>query len=284
MIAKHGLRREIHTLAILGTVVMLVLAACGGEKTPATSATPMPTSTITAAHATLKHMPYGNAELRWDASSKTLTVEFSLIGLLPNSTHPTQIYAGSSNHGGKMLYPLQDIASDNMGNATATSTVNNVAKGIPTTGWNVSIHNGPGVTAADEAVSISCGDISNTSLAHTVKVDMNTSPGKDQAASGMVLLTLSGEQLTVKLAMSGLEPNSVHPFHIHRGNCLNQGGVAYHIPNVVAGASGNVQMTTRLEHVPLIPSSGWYVNVHYSTDLTSQTGADPLVCGDIIPG
>ena len=170
------------------------------------------------------------------------------------------------------------------GSATVTSIVQNVEQGIPATGWNLSIHNGPRLASADEALAISCSDVSNTSLAHTVEVNMNTSPGKDQSASGMVLLTLSGGTLTVKLTMSGLEPNSAHAFHIHSGSCLDQGIVLYPLPDVMADASGNVNLTTVIDGVSSIPSSGWYVNVHYSTDLSTKTGQDGLVCGNIIPG
>ena len=55
----------------------------------------------------------------------------------------------------------------------------------------------------------------------------------------------------------------------------------YQLPNVVADAKGNTDMTGVINNVSAIPSSGWYVNVHYSTDLTNQAGADAIVCGDI---
>jgi len=52
----------------------------------------------------------------------------------------------------------------------------------------------------------------------------------------------------------------------------------------MADASGKVNLTTVIDAVSSIPSSGWYVNVHYSTDLSTKTGQDGLVCGNIIPG
>ncbi len=278
------MKREMHILAVLGIVAALVLAACGGVNTPVTGHTATPTSATITAHATLKHMPNGTAELIWDPSSKTLTVQFSLIGLIPNSIHPTQIDAGSCSNEGRVLYPLQDILADEMGNASVISAVTDVTSGIPAMGWNVSIHNGPRMTSADQALTISCGDVSNTSSVHTVRVNMDTAPDKDQSANGTVLLTLSRAELRVKLTMSGLEPNSVHPAHIHDGSCLSQRNIVHRLPNVVADALGNASMTTVLENISYIPSSGWYVNVHYSTNLTTQTGQDPLVCGDIILG
>jgi len=35
--------------------------------------------------------------------------------------------------------------------------------------------------------------------------------------------------------------------------------------------------------VSSIPSGQWYVNVHGSTDLNTQTGFDPIACGNVTP-
>ncbi|MGH2481590.1 MAG: hypothetical protein ACRDHW_18205 [Ktedonobacteraceae bacterium] len=40
-------------------------------------------------------------------------------------------------------------------------------------------------------------------------------------------------------------------------------------------------MTTTIQNVTGIPSTGWYVNVHRGTDLSTQTGFDPIACGDV---
>jgi hypothetical protein len=52
---------------------------------------------------------------------------------------------------------------------------------------------------------------------------------------------------------------------------------------VVADASGKSISTTTIKNVSSIPGKGWYVNVHYSTNLTTQTGFDPIACGDVTP-
>jgi hypothetical protein len=31
-----------------------------------------------------------------------------------------------------------------------------------------------------------------------------------------------------------------------------------------------------------IPARGWYINLHNSTDLSTQTGFDPIACGDVV--
>jgi hypothetical protein len=275
-----------HTLALAGMIAALILAACGSANAPAASPTPTATlASITAtAHGTLKHVPNGTAELTWNASSKILTVKLSLTGLAPHSIHPSHIHSGSCSIPGRLIYPLQYVVADATGNAIVTSTVPNIADGIPATGWMIYVHNGPYVISDDQSLPITCGDISNPSGAKTVQVKMNSTTERDQAASGSVQLTLRGKQLWVQLTISGLQPGSTHPVHIDAGSCTSQGQVVYQLQNVVANASGNASVTTVLNNVSSIPSSGWYVNVHYSMNLTTQAGADSIACGDVITG
>jgi hypothetical protein len=164
-------------------------------------------------------------------------------------------------------------------------------KTIPASGWFVNVHNGPGLVAADEAASIVCNDLAFSNVSPTktlsVQVPLNAAPGSggSEMASGMTRLALSGSTLTVNLTLSGLQPHSSHAAHIHAGSCLNQGGaVIYPLSNVVAGATGNASETTTIKNVKSIPASGWYVNVHYGTNLATQTGFQPIVCGNVTPG
>jgi hypothetical protein len=39
--------------------------------------------------------------------------------------------------------------------------------------------------------------------------------------------------------------------------------------------------TTVIQGVPSIPEHGWYINVHRTTDLSTQTGFDPITCGNV---
>ena len=102
--------------------------------------------------------------------------------------------------------------------------------------------------------------------------------------TGMAQLSLSGTTLTVKLTLSGLEPNSAHAAHIHTGSCESQGAVVYPLMPVMADASGNATVMTTINNVSSIPGSGWYVNVHHSTALSTQTGFDPIACGNVTVG
>jgi hypothetical protein len=154
----------------------------------------------------------------------------------------------------------------------------------------VNVHNGPELANADQALPIVCGDIANTTAstttAQTVNVTLNAAPGAStgQAAMGKATLKLSGSTLTVTLTLSGLAPNSKHAAHIHMGNCTSQGKVLYPLTTVAADASGNATVSTTINNVTAIPSSGWYVNVHNSTELTTQAGFDPIACGNVMLG
>ena len=290
MVTKSFTNRNMNTLALMSIVVVLLLVGCGTSTTAASSSTPTstPTRSSVTASATLKHVPTGAANLRWNPSTHTLTVKLSLTGLAPNSTHPSHIHAGSCGTEGPVVYTLRNVVADVYGNGTATSTVPRVTTGIPAKGWFIEVHNGPGLSPADQFLPIACGDVTNantsTTAIQSVSVAMNTAPSAStgESAQGTAQLTISGRTLTVKLTMSGLAPNIPHPAHIHSGSCAKQGPVIYPLTNVVADASGNARVTTTIKNVSSIPSSGWFVNVHHGPGLSNQTEYDPIACGDVI--
>lgn len=285
MFTHHPARRRTGLFALLITIVALLMAACGGTASPTTSSANNKPTTTTAT-AVLKHIPNGTADLSWDPTSHMLTVKISLVGLAPSSTHPSHIHTGSCANQGAVLFPLQNIVADAHGVATATTTVS-APNGIPATGWYVNVHNGPGLVATDEFLPIVCGDVtnSNTSMTATqsTTVQLSAAPAASagETVSGTAQLSLTGTTLTVKITLSGLEPNSSHAAHIHTGSCESQGAVMYPLNNITADASGNASSTTVINNVSSIPASGWYVNVHHSTALTTQTGFDPIACGNV---
>ena len=291
MITKTYANRTIGIQALLSLVTILLLAACGGSTTGAPASSPATSSTSsTTATATLKHVPNGMASLSWDPSTHTLTVKLSLVGLAPKSIHPAHIHTGSCSKQGAVVHPLQNVVADEHGIASVTSTIPNVMQGIPASGWYVNVHNGPGLSTTDQFLPIVCGDVSNsstsTTAAQSANVPLSAAPNASagQSAQGTAQLTLSGGTLTVKLTLSGLTPNSVHPAHIHTGSCENQGTVVYPLTNVTADASGNATVTTTIPNVSSIPSSGWYVNVHRGPGLSTQTEFDPIACGNVTVG
>ena len=294
VIAQYFMNRKIKLLAGRGIVAVLLLTGCGGTTSaPAASSTAASTSTgattSNIASATLRHMPHGTATISWDPTKQGLTVKISLIGLAPTSTHPANIHSGSCVKQGPVVYPLQNVVADARGVGTSTTTINNVAK-IPASGWYIIVHNGPTLSPGDQFLPIVCSNLTFTTVspasALSLQVPLNAAPpaSAGETVSGTSQLTLAGRTLAIKLALSGLGPNSKHAAHIHAGSCENQGAVVYPLKPVVADASGKANVTTTIANVSSIPSSGWYVNVHHSTDLSTQTGFDPIACGNVMLG
>jgi CHRD domain len=294
MVTQYFTNRKINLIAGLGIVAVLLLTACGGTTSaPASSSTPASTSTgattSNIASATLKHQPHGTATISWDPTRQGLTVKISLIGLAPGSTHPAQINSGSCAKQGAVVYPLQNVVADARGVGTSTTTIKNVTK-IPASGWYIIVHNGPNLSPSDQFLPIVCSNLTRTTVSPTsslsLQVPLNTAPpaSASETVSGMAHLTLAGSTLAVKLTLSGLQPNSMHAAHIHAGSCESQGAVVYPLKTIVADALGKANVTTTIANVSSILSSGWYVNVHHGTDMSTQTGFDPIACGNVTLG
>ena len=290
MLTRYLVRRKINPLAVIGIAAAVLLAGCGGT-THASSASSTPTSSsaTTTATAILKHMPVGIAAISWNPTGQTMIVKISLAGLAPDSTHPAQIYHGSCSKQGLVVYPLQNVVTDTHGVGASITTIKGV-KNIPTTGWYVNIHNGPGLATSDQSLPIACGDIPLTTVSPaspvSLKIPLNSAPlaSTGESAKGMAQLTLSNKTLTVKLTVSGLQPNSAHAAHIHSGSCASQGPIVYPLQTVTADASGRASVTTTIHNVTSIPSSGWSVHLHYGTALSTQAGFNPIACGDVKVG
>jgi hypothetical protein len=216
-----------------------------------------------------------------------LTVTIELTGLAPNSTHPAHIHQGVCTSNGAVIYSLNNVVANAAGNGTSTTTIANIAQGIPASGWYINVHNGPNMTPADQFLPIACGNVNNPNTAltnvQTVKTPLSSANTADQNVSGKASLHLAGKTLTVTVNVHGLTPGSSHAQHIHAGSCENQtpGTILYMLNNLTADSSGNASSTTVINNVSGIPSSGWYINVHRSTDVSTQTGFDPIACGNI---
>jgi Cu/Zn superoxide dismutase len=299
MFSKYFTGRNIYAFSALALLALL-LAACGVTNAPAHVSTNLSsdvtatTSTVVggkAATATLKHQPVGTANLSWDHTTHMLTIQLMMTGLAPSSIHPVHIdqgSCGSSVNSGvreKTVYPLTNITADSHG-VVNTSLKVNVPNGIPDKNWYIDVHNGPGVANSDEAASIACANVVNhntsKSSSQSVQTALEGTNNGNQNVSGTAHLSLSGTTLTVKLDITGLAPRSDHMVHIHAGSCSSQGPVIYPLQTLKADASGKATTTTTIQNVMTIPANGWFVNVHNSTDLSTQTGFDPITCGDVV--
>ncbi|HLZ61626.1 MAG TPA: CHRD domain-containing protein [Ktedonosporobacter sp.] len=274
--------RKLKLLAITGLLTGICLLTIAASS-PAARAS----SGSTQASADLDHTPVGSTSLKWDPGTEQLTVTIMLTGLAPKSTHPAHIHKGDCSINGPILFMLNDVVADAAGTATSTTTIADVEGGIPASGWYINVHNGPGLKPADQFTPIACANIMNsdteTDEVQNVTATLGATNAANQSADGMATLTLDDETLTVVVTLHGLVPGSKHAAHIHAGSCESQlpGKVVFMLNNVVADDDGNATVTTVINDVESIPASGWYVNVHFSTDLSTQTGFDPIACGNV---
>ncbi len=275
------LRQKLKILALAGLLfaILLLVAAASG---PTVSA-----HTATIASATLSHEPQGSTTLSWDPATMKLTVSITLTGLAPKSTHPAHIHKGDCSINGPILFMLNNVVADASGAGTSNTVISNVKGGIPASGWYVNVHNGPGLNTADQFTPIACANVINKDAdmddAQMVTETLAPTNAANQAVTGNANLILQDETLTVVVMLHGLVPGSQHAEHIHAGACQSQvpGNVVFMLNNVVADSKGNATVVTVINDVESIPASGWYLNVHFSTDLTTQTGFDPIACGNV---
>lgn len=249
--------------------------------------------------ATLRHVATGQAMLLWSAQTQELGVTLDLTGLAPNSTHPAHIHLGYCGQNGPIGYYLQNIVANAYGNAHTVSLAMNangtpvkIPGGIPAGQWYINVHNGPTLATADQMAAVACGNIANvdtsgadTSAEETATVRLHGDNSPNQNASGMAQVHLADGQATVQIFVRGLQPDSMHAWHIHAGSCQSQGPVLINFGDAQADGDGTIDTTVTVSASAFtsVPASGWYINVHYGSmaQLGTQTGFDPVVCGNV---
>lgn len=276
-------------LATVAFAFCLLLTACGSDSTPATTTTGQVQKNVTLnAGAILQHSPAGSAQLSWNPTSHALTVTITLLGLAPDSKHPAHIHSGNCAKEGTDVYSLHDVVATSEGAGASTTTINGVAEGIPATGWYINVHNGPMMASDQQAMAIACGNITNpdpkTTVVQNIHLPLVAATAPDQSAGGSAQLKLANGTLTISLALKGLAPDSSHAVDVHTGGCGNQGKVLYTLKPVMADKTGNANATTVIPGVSSVPEDGWYLLVHRTTNLATQTDSDPIACGDVIAG
>ncbi len=299
MFTRYFTGRKYYLFAVLALAV-LALAGCDNGTTTAntsvttnggstnTSEAASPSSVITSAMAILKHAPEGTANLSWNHITHVLTIQTNLTGLAPSSNHPVAIYEGSCAKQGKVLYNLPKLQANAEGVVKSSTTIV-VKEGIPAKGWSLSVANGPETTSADQSLSIVCADIVNahTSLTgpQTLVVPLDKAPESSvgQNVTGTARLSITNHVLKLEMTLMGLQPNSQHMAHVHLGSCAAQGSVIYQLPVVKADSTGKATISATFPGVATIPARGWFINIHRSVDLSTQTGFDPIACGNILP-
>lgn len=287
---KLALLPKCVTALAIGTALLALTALGSSQASAATepvgaAATGGSVAGVTSASASLQHTPIGGQGLVWNPATKQLHVDIRLAGLVPNSTHPAHIHLGGCL--GKILYTLSNVVADSSGNGVSVTNIDNVTGGIPTNTWYIDIHNGPTLSPAIQFLPLACSSVANTGTAgravRSARNMLNGAPVANGAAAGSAQLMVKNGALMVKVTASGLAPNTTHAVFIHKGSCLNQGPIAYTLQPITADAAGNGVSMTTIPNVSSVPASGWYTQIHLSTNLSNQTEAAPIACGNIVP-
>jgi hypothetical protein len=133
-------------------LVLLTAMACGG-----TAAVPSPTPGATFTMGSMNASGVtGSGEVSKGVGSFTVSIQ--IHGMKPNSSHVSHVHVGTCAKPGGVAYALLQVVADGSGNANATSTVQEYYS-MPSTGWYVNVHEGPNLTEAEYAPSVSCGDL-----------------------------------------------------------------------------------------------------------------------------
>ena len=274
-------------IVVLGIVILSLLVLSRlSSPTRVHAASPLPNMGKQAAAAFLGHTATGSAQLDWSSAHDVLTVTLYVSGLQAKSVHVAHIHAGDCHVDGAIIYPLNDVVANAAGNAVSTTVINNVNGGIPALGWYINVHVGASLATPEQAAALACGTIINTSVGASVQSTVTTlgvTPSPNQSAYGASVLTLKGKTLTVYTTVYHLVPGSMHMEHIHAGSCQYQvpGNVLYPLTELVANAKGVAIASTTIRDITAIPLAGWYINIHYGTDLSTQVGYDPIDCGNV---
>ena len=101
----------------------------------------------------------GTAKLSLDGNK--MTVQITLNGLVPNSTHIAHIHKGSCEAQGDVQYTLKPVVADASGTGTSTTPVDQVTS-IPSSGWYVNVHLGAPTSETSPQTGgdgIACGNV-----------------------------------------------------------------------------------------------------------------------------
>ncbi|GCE31771.1 hypothetical protein KDA_72550 [Dictyobacter alpinus] len=179
--------------------------------TETTSATGTATGTGTAtttvtAQAVMQHTPNGVIRMTYNANDKTLTLNPSMSGFKPNSTHPVKIEQASCRTAGvgggtatatgatptekatvsgttahvsstSTSTPNQystTLTVDSTGHLKNSATIYNVSAAPSAPNMRVTVYNGPGLQTAEEKVAIACGAIKPYTPAAATATATNT--------------------------------------------------------------------------------------------------------------
>lgn len=132
-------------------------------------------------------------------------------------------------------------------------------------------------------IVVACGTATNPSsstpaLPTQIQVTLNHSP----VGTSDLTWDAASQALTVKVALSGLAPNSTHPEHIHKGDCSSNGDIVYKLNPLTANSLGVGTSETTIPGVKDgILAKGWYINIHNGPGISPAIQFAPIACANI---
>ncbi len=284
-----------HLVTALGSLVIVLLLVACEPHTPIGGNTPHVQHIafhLMTASAILAHAPVGSADVLWSHPDTHLkvTITIHISGLAPKSIHPFHIHVGTcQSYSSTILDMLPPLIADKFGQAKLQTSI--ILAHLPQAAWVLTVHNGPTMITQPERFTLACGQIApiimkaNQSDPVREHVVLAGTMAPNEAAHGVAHLTLtSNGDLTVTILLHGLTPRSSHAVHVHAGSCDQQGAVLFPLAPLVANDTGDAGEAKTFHHVNVaaIPPHGWYINVHFSPVVTTQTGYNPIACGNVI--
>ena len=124
-----------------------------------------------------------------------------------------------------------------------------------------------------------CGGETATTPTPLIVFTMAAQNGSGASGTGSVVR--GADSFTVTIKLTRLAPNSSHVSHLHAGSCAAAGGIAFALKQVVADSTGAVTVATTVPAGYVVPTSGWYVNVHHGPDFTEAQYAPSDSCGNL---
>jgi hypothetical protein len=88
----------------------------------------------------------------------SFSVILRLTGLQPNSSHAASLHRGGCAVGGQTAFSLQSVVADAAGNGSSTTVLREDYK-VPAEGWSASVHSGPDLSTAQNAMAIACAEL-----------------------------------------------------------------------------------------------------------------------------
>jgi hypothetical protein len=96
------------------------------------------------------------------------------------------------------------------------------------------------------------------------------------ASGAATILDDAGPSSTVQIDLTGMQPNTSHVGHVHKGSCAAQGAIYHGLAVVNADAGGNGTVSTAQVPDSLL-IGGYYIQYHTAV---SPPGT-PIACGDL---